>query len=100
LGPQARGFDRTEDCYSHLEEEGEAMKRLPMRLVLKRTVYCGLLVAGVSSMTGCSTPAYSPAERSKMISRTWNYEGRQAVDDWDEFWLLRPPSRMTIWHVR
>jgi hypothetical protein len=89
-----------EDCHSHQEEEGEAMKRIPMPLVLKRAVQCGLLVAGVSSMTGCATPAYSPKERDKMISRTWNYEGRQAVDDWDSFWLLRPPSRLTIWHVR
>lgn len=76
------------------------MKRLPMPLVLKRAVFCGLLLVGVSSLTGCATPAYSATERNKMISRTWNYEGRQAVDDWDEFWMLRPPSRLTIWHVR
>ena len=50
--------------------------------------------------TGCATPAYSAQERSKLISRTWRYEGRQAVDDWDSFWMLRPPSRMTVWHVR
>ena len=76
------------------------MKRLANRLVLKRLALCGLLIAGTFSMTGCATPAYSAAERDKMISRTWNYEAKQAVDDWDEFWLLRPPSRLTIWHVR
>jgi hypothetical protein len=52
--------------------------------------------------TGCvfRTPAYSAQERDAMIARTWRYDGRQAVDDWDTFWLLRPPSRLTVWHVR
>jgi hypothetical protein len=80
------------------------MKRFAMRLtmasVLKRLVLCAALAMLLSSMTGCATPAYSATERNKMISRTWGYEARQAVDDWDEFWLLRPPSRLTIWHVR
>ena len=71
-----------------------------MKRFAKQLVLCGLLVGGLSSMTGCATPAYSAQERDKMISRSWNYQGRQAVDDWDEFWLLRPPSRLTIWHVR
>ena len=76
------------------------MKRFAIESVLKRVVLCGLLAGGLFSMTGCATPAYSARERDKMISRTWRHEYRQAVDDWDEFWLLRPPSRMTIWHVR
>ena len=76
------------------------MKRLSNRMILRRLALCALLLAGTVSMTGCATPAYSAQERDKMISRTWRYEGRQAVDDWDEFWLLRPPSRLTIWHVR
>ena len=80
------------------------MKRFAMhftlRPVLKRVVACGLLAMLLSSMTGCATPAYSALEREKMISRTWRYDTRQAVDDFDEFLLLRPPSRMTIWHVR
>lgn len=76
------------------------MKRLSNRMILRRLALCALLLAGMVSMTGCATPAYSAQERDKMISRTWRYEGRQAVDDWDEFWLLRPPSRLTIWHVR
>ena len=76
------------------------MKGLTIRLVLKRLVLCGLLAVWLSSMTGCATPAYSAVEREKMISRTWRYEARQAVDDWDSFWMLHPPSRMTMWHVR
>ena len=76
------------------------MKRFANQAILKRVALCGLLAGGLFSMTGCATPAYSAQEREKMISRAWGYEAKQAVDDWDEFWLLRPPSRMTIWHVR
>jgi len=76
------------------------MKRHAIGSVLKRVVPCGLLAAALSTMTGCATPAYSPQERDKLITRTWRNDFRQSVDDWDEFWLLRPSSRMTIWHVR
>ncbi len=60
-----------------------------------------LLVAGTASLTtGCATPAYSAKEREALIRRNREYEFRQAVDDWDSFWLLRPASRLTIWNVR
>jgi hypothetical protein len=50
---------------------------------------------------GClATPAYSPIERYQQIGRNWDYEGRQAVDDFDHIALLRPASKMTIWNVR
>lgn len=75
------------------------MKRFAKRLAV-RLVLCGMLAGMMASMTGCATPAYSAVERDKQISRTWRYESRQAVDDWDELWLLRPPSRLTTWHVR
>ena len=69
---------------------------------MKLIVLLALLSGCMFLSTGCSmpTPAYSGRERDKLISRSWRYERRQAVDDWDAFWLLRPPSRLTIWHVR
>ena len=67
---------------------------------MKRIALFGLLAAGTFLSTGCATPAYSPRERNKMIARNWNYEARQAVDDFDSLFLLRPASRLTIWHVR
>jgi hypothetical protein len=72
-------------------EEGVVMKKLLALLVLGNLA--------VSSV-GCATPAYSAGERNKLIARTWDYEWKQAADDWDSVLLLRPPSRMTIWHVR
>ena len=52
--------------------------------------------------SGClAPPAYSPRERYQQIGRNWDYEGRQAVDEWDRsVALLRPASRLTIWNVR
>jgi hypothetical protein len=46
------------------------------------------------------TPAYSAGERFNMIARNWDYEGKQTQDDMDSLLLLRPASRLTIWHVR
>ncbi len=58
-----------------------------------------LLVAGMMS-SGCATPTYSGRERWQMITRNWGYEYRQMQDDIDHALLLRPASRLTIWHVR
>ena len=60
----------------------------------------GLLSGAVTFNTGCATPAYSAQERAALINRTWHIDARQAVDDFDSVFLLRPPSRMTIWHIR
>jgi hypothetical protein len=49
---------------------------------------------------GCATPAYSAHERQQLINRNQSYEFAQAVDDWDSFWLTRPASHLTIWHVQ
>ena len=67
---------------------------------MKLIALLALLSGCMFLSTGCATPAYSAQERSKLISRTWRYDSRQAVDDWDAIWLLRPPSRLTVWHVR
>ena len=46
------------------------------------------------------TPVYTPTERRQQIARNWDYEFKQATDDWDHILLLRPASRLTIWNVR
>ncbi len=64
-------------------------------------VLIGLLAGSALVSGGCAeTPAYSATERNAMIARTWRIDSRQAVDDIDSIFLLRPPSRLTIWHVR
>jgi hypothetical protein len=60
-----------------------------------------LVLGGLSlSSVGCATPAYSARERGQLIARNWDYEWKQASDDWDSLLLLRPAGHMTIWHVR
>jgi hypothetical protein len=67
---------------------------------MKLIALLALLSGCMFLSTGCATPAYSAKERDNLIDRSQRYEFRQAVDDWDEFWMLRPPSRLTTWHVR
>ena len=59
-----------------------------------------LLGAMAMATSGCNTPAYSTHERWQMWGRTARFEWEQAQDDIDSALLLRPPSRLTIWHVR
>ena len=61
---------------------------------------CLLLLGGMMAGTGCSAPAYSAAEREALIHRNISYDLKQTVDDWDSFWMLRPPSRLTVWNLR
>ena len=63
-------------------------------------VLIGLLAGSTLITGGCATPAYSAQERNALIGRTWSIDSKQAVDDFDSALLLRPPSRLTIWHVR
>ena len=58
-----------------------------------------ILVAGIFS-TGCATPAYSGHERWQIISRNWSWEAKMINDDIDSLLLLRPMSRLSVWHIR
>ncbi len=62
-----------------------------------------LLILFVGSMfvsAGCMTPAYSGQERGAMIARNMAWEYTTINDDIDTILLLRPSSRLSIWHVR
>lgn len=71
-----------------------------MKRAMKATGLFGLLAAALFVNAGCGTPGYSPLERNQMIARNWDYEIKQASDDFDYLLLLRPSSRLTIWNVR
>jgi hypothetical protein len=75
-----------------VQQEGEVMRIF---------VLIGLL-AGSALCTGCGAPtlAYSAKERNSIIARTWSVDSHEIVDDFDSLLMLRPPSRMTIWHIR
>ena len=42
----------------------------------------------------------SDREREAVIHRNMGYDLKQTVDDWDSFWMLKPPSRLTIWNLQ
>jgi hypothetical protein len=65
-----------------------------------KTICLLMIVAASFVSTGCATPAYSGHERWQMITRNWGFEYRQINDDIDHLLLLRPSSRLTIWHIR
>ena len=72
-----------------------------MRTAIKRTLAISTVGAFLAlGATGCDSTELSGSERAQAISRTWNVEGRQLVDDTDMLLMLRPPSRLTPWHVR
>ena len=73
------------------KQKGRAMKCI---------VSIALLTGMLSVLTGCATPGYSAHERNQMIARNWDYEIKQASDDFDHLLLLRPASRLTAWNVR
>jgi hypothetical protein len=71
--------------------EGELIMR--KALLLGGTLVCMLLASG------CATPGYSADERGQQIGRNWDFEGKQAIDDFDALMLLRPAGHMTQWAV-
>ena len=73
---------------------------------MKKMIALSLLTVCVLA-TGCArpgefgwTPAYTASERGHIISRNWDYEGKQAMDDIDHALLLRPASHLTMWNIR
>ena len=66
---------------------------------MKIVALIGLVAGTMLCGTGCATPGYSAQERNQQIARNWDYEIRQASDDFDHLLLLRPASHLTIWSV-
>jgi hypothetical protein len=74
-----------------VQQEGEVMRIF---------VLLGLLAGSALVSGGCETLAYSAQEHQAQIARSWSIDAHQIPDDIDSILMLRPPSRMTIWHVR
>ena len=66
-----------------------------VELTMRKLILIGGSLLSILLACGCATPAYSAAERSQMIQRDFDYNGKQAVDDWDDLFLLRPASHLT-----
>jgi hypothetical protein len=84
-----------------------------MRTTRLAFVMCSALVlATLSLLGGCAgtsvytdpnpemaTMGYTSAQHRAELSRTVNYDFRQMWDDWDNFWLVDEPIRLTNWPI-
>ena len=68
---------------------------------MKKLASLLLLVGATFGLGGClATPAYTGAENTSRMLRTWDFDFKQGVEDFDRNMLLFPPSRMTPWQLR
>ena len=65
------------------------MKRMLVLLVL----CVGFFVSGCGMVD-------TYAQRERRYRNILDYNSRQAVDDWDYFWLADRPSYLTYWYLR
>jgi hypothetical protein len=100
------------------QQEGQAMKRVALLLVLVVAVGTGCShtdeVAENTMEGGVRhghphlfqfqhqhyTPDMTVGERDRQVARAWDWEGKQFADDVDTVLLLRPMSRLTKWNLR
>jgi hypothetical protein len=70
---------------------------------MKKTVLWLVLIALCVSplvLAGCDGTVYSYEERMRRGRMIREYNFRQAVDDWDQFWLQDRNLRGSQWHPR
>jgi hypothetical protein len=74
---------------------------------MKKSLALIVLLGAASLTNGCARPwelgwdpAYTTDERNKQIARSWDYEGKQIVEDADHILLLRPMGHLTMWNLR
>jgi hypothetical protein len=69
---------------------------------MKNFVLWLVLVAALATplMIGCDGTVYTYEERQLRNRMILDYNTRQAVDDWDYFWLIDRNLRGTQWHPR
>ena len=58
-----------------------------------------LLVVWALTVGGCGMVDTYRQRENRYLNIT-GFQARQAVDDWDYFWLYDRPSRLTEWHLR
>jgi hypothetical protein len=66
-----------------------------------RKLACLLLLAGgMLGIGGCASPAYKCNENIDRIVRSWDYDLKQAADDFYYQAMFIPPSHSTKWNLR
>jgi len=68
--------------------------------MMKRFAFLALILASLLATTGCGDGVMdSRVERQERYERILKNDMKQLNDDWDLFWLMDKPSRLTKHHV-
>lgn len=67
---------------------------------MRRTVWLLMVVAVLSTSSGCLIPLYSgdPVRRAQQLIYT-SEDLRAITDEWERIWFLDQPSHMTPWRT-
>ena len=68
------------------------------KLALLTMSFGGLL--GLGLIGGCASTAYTGEENVSRIARTWDIEGKHAMDELLFEAMLVPPSHTSVWNLR
>jgi len=67
---------------------------------MRRWILLMALGALIWATTGCGDGvARTRRERAEMHKRVFENDMKQINDDWDEFWLMDRPGRLSWWRV-
>jgi len=64
-------------------------------MAMRKLLAVLMLAAFSISLAGCATLGQSSRERSHRISEVHEKNWKMAVEDWDRFWLIEEPSRLS-----
>jgi hypothetical protein len=68
---------------------------------MKRFFLCaGLVAALLIGITGCETTTRSEGQRAAHQRRIVENDMKLLVEDWDTFWLMDRPTRLSKWVER
>lgn len=70
------------------------MKKLVLSVLV---AVVGMMALGTG---GCATPAYTTEENVARTLRTWDFDSKQAMEDFLYETMMWPPSHGTLWNLR
>ena len=67
---------------------------------MRTLLLVGLVAMLLTATNGCSSVTDTPEEIKATQKQMYDLDARQMTDDWNYFWLVDRPYRLTRWHMR
>ena len=67
---------------------------------MRTLLLVGLVAMLLTATNGCSSVTDTPEEIKATQKQMYDLDFRQMTDDWNYFWLVDRPYRLTRWHMR